>query len=411
MSEKDEETVPQKFLVVGIVTSEDFQKCRFAVTKLYNSFPKEFESPEIRPMLDVEWNDFIKKQQRRLGNGLWAVKNCVAMFINNQFLGDFDDLFRFIWKKWRFVFNQDWSVLATNHLVAYLEEKAENYRQFVYLTIAINKQVIGSLLFELYNDLVPLTCENFLNRCNDDENGYLGAPVHRIVLRSWIQCGGYDLTPKKKSCENYVVPHDRRGVLSMCNNGRHKDNSTQFFISLGNTPWMDYKYVAFGQLIQGDDVLKEIEKVPTYYQAPTKDIMIVKCGEFKTRFASVPEHSLLRMKLPEEIKEPMNILSYIKKYHEVIGPESDNIVPGPAPLPILRLSCETLWSKRKLLAGGYTLSKDLISYWPFKHLPPDDSDEGLEDYNICEPTFKNIVYSKNMCYPDDTDSTISNITI
>lgn len=66
MAMNDQETkddVPdlQKFLVVGIITSEDFQKSRYAVLKLHKSFPNIFDSPDIRPMLDVEWNQFITK--------------------------------------------------------------------------------------------------------------------------------------------------------------------------------------------------------------------------------------------------------------------------------------------------------------------------------------------------------------
>lgn len=63
MDEKDAEELPPpvRFTIVGIVTSEDFQKCRFAITKLHKSFPKEFTTPDIRPMLDLEWNEFIIK--------------------------------------------------------------------------------------------------------------------------------------------------------------------------------------------------------------------------------------------------------------------------------------------------------------------------------------------------------------
>lgn len=63
MDEKEAEELPPpiKFTVVGIVTSEDFQKCRFAITKLHTSFPKQFATPDIRPMLDVEWNEFFTK--------------------------------------------------------------------------------------------------------------------------------------------------------------------------------------------------------------------------------------------------------------------------------------------------------------------------------------------------------------
>lgn len=45
--------------------------------------------------------------------------------------------------------------------------------------------------------------------------------------------------------ESYCVPHNRRGVLSMANNGKDS-NGSQFIVSLKPNPWMDYYYVAFG---------------------------------------------------------------------------------------------------------------------------------------------------------------------
>lgn len=62
---------------------------------------------------------------RRLGNGLWSIKNRVVIFKNDEFLGDFNDLNEFIWKKWKYVLNEDWYKLASDHLIEYLESKTE----------------------------------------------------------------------------------------------------------------------------------------------------------------------------------------------------------------------------------------------------------------------------------------------
>lgn len=51
----------EKFFVLGIISSNEFQKSRFIVEKLFKSFPKLYEKPEIRPMLDVEWNEYLTK--------------------------------------------------------------------------------------------------------------------------------------------------------------------------------------------------------------------------------------------------------------------------------------------------------------------------------------------------------------
>lgn len=43
---------------------------------------------------------------------------------------------------------------------------------------------------------------------------------------------------------------------------------------------MAHKYVAFGQLIEGEQTLKKIENVPTWYESPMSNIIIYKAGIF-----------------------------------------------------------------------------------------------------------------------------------
>ena len=45
--------------------------------------------------------------------------------------------------------------------------------------------------------------------------------------------------------ENFIMSHDRRGIVGMANKGRHT-NGSQFYITLQPAKWMDTKYVAFG---------------------------------------------------------------------------------------------------------------------------------------------------------------------
>lgn len=42
--------------------------------------------------------------------------------------------------------------------------------------------------------------------------------------------------------------------------------------------WMANKYVAFGQLIEGEETLKKIENVPTWYESPKSTIEIYQAG-------------------------------------------------------------------------------------------------------------------------------------
>lgn len=41
---------------------------------------------------------------------------------------------------------------------------------------------------------------------------------------------------------------------------------------------MAHKYVGFGQLIDGEETLKKLEALPTYYESPLNDVIIMDAG-------------------------------------------------------------------------------------------------------------------------------------
>ena len=58
-------------------------------------------------------------------------------------------------------------------------------------------------------------------------------------------------------------------------------NASQFLVSFRALGWMDEKYVAFGQLVEGSATLKAIEEAETSSSGrPTRDIVIADCGEY-----------------------------------------------------------------------------------------------------------------------------------
>ncbi len=62
----------------------------------------------------------------------------------------------------------------------------------------MDSEFIGRMVFELFKDLCPKTCGNFVALCTGEKgkssNGtllsYVNSIVHRVVHNGWIQGGG-----------------------------------------------------------------------------------------------------------------------------------------------------------------------------------------------------------------------------
>ncbi|XP_045773432.1 uncharacterized protein LOC123872878 isoform X2 [Maniola jurtina] len=264
-----------KFTIIGDRFNKEFIHSVYLVKDLHKYRWKIFDAPIIRGVTTVEWPKVWNELKLQHGGIAFGLQSPLAVLINDKFLGGNKELRELLASRFDYHLSLDYYKEGVGNFVNFVRSSG---RPCAYMHISIHSEHVGTLIFMLYADLVPYTCENFLRLCETKRGGYSGTPVHRIVKDGWIQCGGFGLKSTDLDCENFIVPHDRRGVLCMANNGRHVDCSTQFFVLLQSAPWMAHKYVAFGQLIDGDSTLKAIESVQTFYESPTISVQIEKAG-------------------------------------------------------------------------------------------------------------------------------------
>jgi peptidylprolyl isomerase len=163
----------------------------------------------------------------------------------------------------------------------------------VALDVTVDGQPAGTITLELFADVVPKTAENFRALCTGEKGAgksgkplaYAGSPFHRIIPGFMVQggdftrgngTGGESIYGDKFADENFTLKHTGPGILSMANAGPNT-NGSQFFITLGETPWLDGKHVVFGKVVDGMDVVKKMEQQGSRSGQTSTKVVLAAC--------------------------------------------------------------------------------------------------------------------------------------
>lgn len=135
--------------------------------------------------------------------------------------------------------------------------------------VAMDIEGYGAIVIELYPNMAENTVNNFISLTKS--GFYDNNTFHRLVPGFVLQGGdkggtgsggaGYSIKGefKNNGYSKNTLKHVEK-IVSMARSQNMDSAGSQFFIMLGKADYLDGDYAAFGKVIDGYDVIKEIEK-------------------------------------------------------------------------------------------------------------------------------------------------------
>ena len=156
----------------------------------------------------------------------------------------------------------------------------------------------GDIHIQLDTENTPATAENFLNYVRS--NFYDNTIFHRVIPGFMIQGGGFNSameqmptqSPIKNEAKN--AKPNKRGTIAMARTMDPHSATAQFFINVADNAFLNYSgdnmqgfgYCAFGEVVEGMDIVDAIAKVKTgqsngHADVPVEEISILAVKEAK----------------------------------------------------------------------------------------------------------------------------------
>jgi cyclophilin family peptidyl-prolyl cis-trans isomerase len=145
---------------------------------------------------------------------------------------------------------------------------------------------MGNIRIELDATKAPITSKNFVDYVNDGH--YNGLIFHRVIPGFMVQGGGMDAQMNEKKNKSPIKNEaanglkNNLGTVAMARTNVVDSATSQFFINVKNNDFLNHRstapaefgYAVFGQVIEGMDVVQNIEKVRTGNQGHHQDVPV-----------------------------------------------------------------------------------------------------------------------------------------
>ena len=151
----------------------------------------------------------------------------------------------------------------------------------------------GVLKIALNDDKAPKSVANFLEYVNAGH--YDGTVFHRVIKGFMVQGGGFAPGMQQKPTKGMIDNEANNGLknekytLAMARTNAPHSATAQFFINGTNNTFLNHTsqtpqgwgYAVFGKVIEGTDVVDQIERVATgrkggHDDVPQTDVLIIK---------------------------------------------------------------------------------------------------------------------------------------
>lgn len=149
----------------------------------------------------------------------------------------------------------------------------------------------GTISIRFFPDKAPKHVENFVELAKS--GFYDGTRFHRVIPGFMIQGGdpntkddkavhswGTGGSGKNVKAEFNDIPH-KRGIVSMARSQMPDSASSQFFIVVSDSRFLDGEYSAFGEVVEGMEVADEIVEAPRGAQDRPHDPVSIESTEVR----------------------------------------------------------------------------------------------------------------------------------